>query len=204
MSVILKLRIKGAHKVLRGGDHYWSVVMEYAMREETFTARDIIGQSNASSNDVRGFLRRLSLAGYIDVAGQDPLTYRVMKPQAATPRVRSDGSVIGGVSRNQAMWNLMRGPVGRSGFTANDLAMLASTDEVSISQDCAARYIKRLDDAGYLVLRQKGARRRLPVWALLADMISGPEAPKVLKSRMVYDPNRAEVMGQPLAEEEPA
>tara|TARA_R110002020_G_scaffold34066_35_gene103991 strand:- start:16831 stop:17448 length:618 start_codon:yes stop_codon:yes gene_type:complete len=203
MSVILQLTIGAAYPVLRGCDHYWSVMMDFAMREETFTARDIFGKSNVSnSSDIRSFLKRLTLAGYIETVGDNPVTCRVVKKQAATPRIRHDGSVIEGASRTQAMWNLMRGPVGRLGFNAVELAMLASTDEVTISKDCAARYIKRLDDAGYLVLRRKGGNHRPSEWFLLPDMISGPAAPKVLKSRMVFDPNRAEVMGSPLAEEE--
>ena len=204
MSVILQLKVAKAHPVLRGIDHYWSVMVDFALREEAFTARDIFGRSNAEGSDIRTYLKRLALAGFIEQVSSNPIAYRMAKRQSATPRVRADGSVIAGVSRNQAMWNLMRGPVGREGFTVWDVATLASTDEVRISQDCAQRYIKRLDDAGYLVLRRRRGRDRPPMWALLPDRNTGPDAPKVLKSRMVFDPNRAEVVGLPLAEEEPS
>jgi len=203
MSVILQLMIGKSCPVLRGRDHYWSVIMDFAMREETFIARDVFGKSNVpDSGDIRAFLKCLTLAGYVESTGENPVSYRVIKKQAATPRVRPDGSVIEGVGRNQAMWNLMRGPVGRSGFSADDLVQKASTDEVKISVDCAKRYIKRLDDAGYLVLRQKGGKHRPPEWRLLPHMMTGPDAPKVLKSRMVYDPNRQQMVGEVLAEEE--
>jgi len=202
MSAILRLSIKGTRPVLRGWDHYWSVIMDFAMCDTPFSAHDINARSDARRSDIRDFLKRLKLAGFIEETGEDPVAFRVLKKQSATPRVRRDGSVIEGAGCNQAMWNLMRGPVGRSGFTADDLEKLASTDDVRVSKANAKSYIQRLNGAGYLILRQKGGPQKLAVWALLPDMNSGPVAPKVLRSHMIFDPNKQEIVGETLAEEE--
>jgi hypothetical protein len=204
MPAILRLTIKETHPVLRGWDHYWSVAMEFAARNEAFTTRDIEWRSNTRRTDIRDFLKRLKLAGFIEDAGGEPASFRVVRMQSATPRVRRDGSVIDHVGCNQAMWNTMRSPVCRAGFTADDLVNWGSTDEVRISKASAKSYIKRLNAAGYLVLRQKGGPQKLALWALLPDMNTGPEAPKVLRSHVVFDPNRQAVVGEILAEEEPS
>ena len=204
MSAILRLKIRDIHPVLRGCDHYWSAMMDLAMRGETFSLNDIDMASSARRTDIRDFIKRLHLAGFIEQIEGEPWRFRVLRKQSATPRVRRDGTVISGVSKNQAMWNLMRSPVGRAGFTADDLVNLASTDEVRISKLTAQSYIKRLSEAGYLSLRQKGAPGKLAIWLLLPDMNTGPDAPKVLRSRMIFDPNKQEVVGETLAEEEPS
>jgi hypothetical protein len=205
MPAILRLTIKETHPVLRGWDHYWSVAMEFAARNEAFTTRDIEWRSNTRRTDIRDFLKRLKLAGFIEDAGGEPASYRVVRMQSATPRVRRDGSVIDHVGCNQAMWNTMRSLrcAGRA-LPPMTWSTGAPPTRCGSARPAPRATIKRLNGAGYLVLRQKGGPQKLALWALLPDMNTGPDAPKVLRSHVVFDPNRQALVGETIAEEEPS
>jgi hypothetical protein len=99
------------------------------------------------------------------------------------------------------MWNIIRGPQARDGIDARDLVVLAETDDVQIGLATAKEYLLRLAAAGYLICLKKAAQNRLSRYRLLPDMNTGPKAPKVLKTSVVYDTNRRMVIGRAIAEE---
>jgi len=200
MAIILRLNVKAGKRVLRGWDHCWSLMMAHAMNDEAFSITDIDKETNGRRADVRDFVKRLVAGGFLESTGNRH--YRVIRKQSMTPSVRRDGTVIEGVGRNQAMWNTMRSPVCRAGFTADDLVNWGSTDDVKIGRETARTYIKRLAEAGYLIALDKGKPGRLATWRLLPHMNTGPRAPKVLRSRMIFDPNKEKVIGEVVAEEE--
>lgn len=200
MSAVLRLKINSAKPILRGWDHYWSVMMDYAMQEQPFTVKDVYARSNTQMGNVQDFARRLVAGGFIERQGDG--SYRVIRKQDATPSVRRDGTVMEGATCNQAMWNLMRGPVGRRGFTVDDLVHYASTDTLQIARTSAKSYVQRLSEAGYLVALQPGKPGTLAVWSLLPKMNTGPKAPKILRTRFVFDPNTEQTVGDAIAEEE--
>lgn len=204
MSIFLPLKLKGK-PVLRGHEHFWSIIMARHHVGDTFSIRDIDLASNANTETVRDFVRRLVKAGLIEeVAGAPAMIdvrYRSLVIQSSAPRVRRDGSVIESLSGTRCMWNLMRAPMSRGGFTYRDLVHWSKTDETAITATTAKTYIQMLSAAGYLIQTDAGKPGTPATWRLDPKMNTGPQAPMILRTKLVFDPNRQEVMGSADAEE---
>lgn len=204
MSIVLQLKVKKTKPVLRGINHYWSIIMERHRQGQPFTRRGIDAASNSDLASIRDFIRRLERAGLIERVGVEAsgeIMFRPLIVQSAAPRVRRDGTVIESQPATRCMWNLMRAPMARQGFTYRDLVHWGSTDETPISVQTAKSYIKSLNAAGYLIELQTGNGHRPSTWRLDPKMNTGPAAPMILRTKMVYDPNRAEVYGPAVADE---
>lgn len=207
MSIVLHLRLADKKMpILRGNDHFWSVIMDRHRAGQTFSAKDIDDASNASDATVRDFVRRLANSGMIELVeqGENPVhdRYRPLVIQSAAPRVRRDGTVIESLPATQCMWNLMRGPMGRNGFTYKDLVHWGQTDETTIAVASAKSWIKLLNRAGFLIQLDAGNSRKPATWRLDPKMNSGPRAPMILRTKLIYDPNKLAVIGPSEAEEE--
>ncbi|MCM0751006.1 hypothetical protein DEA98_05260 [Brucella pseudogrignonensis] len=203
MGIVLKVTAVKGKSPKRGFDHYWTVMMDYAVAERSFTARDVFNHSNAQQSDINDFMRRLVKAGFIEpvASDRDAATYKVIIRQSMTPKVRRDGTVIEGVSKQKAMWNHMRMSAGAQGFTAQDISIWASTDETRIGIEAAKSYIKFLAKAGYLTEVQKGKSGNLGIYRLSPDMNTGPLPPIILRAKGVFDQNRHEIVGPVETEE---
>lgn len=207
MSIVLKLAVNGSTKLLRGQAHYWKVMRDQHAEHGSFTISSIDRASRVARQEIATFIRRLDAAGYIECVGSSETHsspekhYRIVRNQAECPRL-SKGHVQQTGQRN--MWNLLRGPMGREGITARDLAAFASTEELPVGLETAKSYIKTLSVAGYLACLAKGGPGKPAVWRLKPAMNTGPLPPMILRSKMVYDQNADRIMGDVLAEEEPA
>lgn len=207
MSIVLKLQVSKAERILRGQAHYWKVMRALQAEHGEITTAAIDAASNGDSGDVRKFVRGLINAGYVQEAGETgrampggnvEKTYRIVRDQAECPRLTKAGQGTG--QRN--MWNVLRGPLGRDGLNARDLAAYASTELSPVPVETARSYLKVLAHAGYLVPLAKGGPGRLTVWRLKPSMNTGPLPPMILRSRMVYDQNADRMIGDVVAEGE--
>lgn len=196
MSAILKLKTINGRPVLRGIDHVWSVILDLTRNGDTFTHHDVDQRCcDPADYGITDYLRRLTLAGILADAGSEPARgrrrgrriYRLVQRHQEAPRLRRDGSRVP-VRANQLMWNTMRNLL-RDGFTSRELATFASTDEVSVPAPTAQSYIKHLAAAGYLTVLQESVGPHRAKWRLKPSMASGPLAPKLLRTHVVYDPN---------------
>lgn len=203
MGIVLKVTAVKGKTPKRGFDHYWTVMMDYALAERAFTARDVFNHSNATLSDIKDFIRRLVKASFIEPVASDRAddTFKVVVRQSTTPKVRRDGTVIEGVSKQKAMWNFMRMSAGAQGFTAQDISVWASTNETRIGVETAKSYIRFLSKAGYLIEVQKGKSGNLSIFRLSPQMNTGPLPPIVLRAKGLFDQNRHEMVG-PVATEE--
>ena len=175
-------------------------MMHFHEVNQTFTVSEVRAVSSAAEPTIREFMMRLSRAGFITPVATPPVqSWRVAKPQAETPRVRKDGSIIESAGAAQCMWNGMR-TLFQQGFDAIDLAGYASTDEVKITLSAAQLYIKRLAAAGYLIKLQKGSSATA-LWRLDPARNTGPHAPMILKTQLLFDPNKGDIVGAAEAEE---
>lgn len=203
MSIVLKLTVKKGQSVLRGCAHYWSLMMNHAATDASFGIAEIFDRSNGQRTNIVDFVKRLEKGGFLErVPLMEPPRWKVRIKQSSTPKVRRDGTVLTGASKQQAMWNTMRSPVSRAGFTANDIVAWGSTDDIRIAKDAAKSYIAFLANAGYLIQLAAGGPNKLALWRLAPHMNTGPLPPMVLRTRIVFDQNRHEVVGEIIAEEE--
>lgn len=205
MSLVLALKVRKGKSPLRGNDHFWSVIMDRHRAGMAFSMRDVHAASDTDGGAVRDFVGRLEKAGLVERVAAAPLAvdtaYRPLVIQSAAPRVRRDGSIIESQPATRCMWNLMRGPVGRGGFTYRDLVHWGRTDETPISANTAKSYIQMLRAAGYLMQVDPGKPGTPATWRLDPAMNTGPQAPMILRTKLVFDPNRQEVFGPAEADE---
>lgn len=198
MGMALRLRVDRAEVVLRGQDHFWRVMRAIQAAGLPITAREVALRSNEGKrSDIPAYLSRLARAGFVERTGRG--AYRIARQQTRTPRLSRDGRQT---SRQQDMWNVMRGPLAREGFTARDLMVWGSTDETPIALETAKAFIQRLSAAGYLLQLAPGKAFKLSLWRLRPSMNTGPLPPRILHTRVVWDQNRNALMGEVLAEEE--
>ncbi len=198
MPISLKLKAQKGPPIRRGVDHYWKMMMDAAIADQAFSARDIANKSDGHVGPITSFIKRLVLGGFVSVEATSSTlpTYRVLLKQSATPKVREDGSVVPGVIKQAAMWNAIRSPSCRSGFTALDIAYLGSTDDSQIPFETARSYIALLAKAGYLMQVEKGSKGQKTMWRLLPHMNTGPAYPMALMTKVIFDQNRGEVVGE--------
>lgn len=206
MSTILALKVTPGEPVQRGNDHYWRVMraLTEADRERPFDLADVLGFCiRGDRKSLRDFLRRLEKAQI--VAGpfentEGGLYWRLIKRPMLLPHLDGDGRPL--TSGQDAMWNAIRA---LGSFDADELALAASTEICAIAVITAASYLRRLNDAGYLKIERPSMAGRSPrktIYRLKPSMNTGPLAPKILRTKLVYDPNRNAVMGPVVAEED--
>jgi hypothetical protein len=106
--------------------------------------------------------------------------------------------------RHQAMWNVARGPMGRGGFSARDLAAWGSTEAAPVKLDDARRFVEALKRGGYLQQIEAGKRGRPARWRLRPAMNTGPKPPMRFRVQLVFDPNTGCVVGETVATEDRA
>lgn len=211
MSIQLELTVTNAKPVFRGHDHYWSVIRDLG-KDTHFTRQEVALRSNDTTDRcIDDFLGRLIKAGYVEVVGtqssQSPHVrnkairidvLKLVRRPKATPILNRDGSVGTQGLGQLNMWTAMRS---LSQFAKQELAITATTDEVNVSVSTALRYARSLESAGYLQIVRPGGAAVARIWRLKPSMNTGPKAPKIFRSKMVYDANREAFMGQPVAEE---
>ncbi|SFZ85968.1 hypothetical protein SAMN02983003_3140 [Devosia enhydra] len=204
MSAVLRLRIGSAEPLLRGNDHFWRVIMELSEGGSTFTLTDVEGRSECGTRaPIRDFVRRLVKGGLVEATPPEehgaPTLYRLIERSRSTPTINRDGTAGRQGRGQQQMWNVMRRETG--GWTAQELAISASTDEVSVSAATALAYTRTLCQAGLLVVVTPGGPGKKQVWRLKGSANTGPKPPKILRSKLVYDANTGKVLGDVIAEE---
>jgi hypothetical protein len=208
MSFLLELQLLPNGQRLRGHDHFWDVIREKGAAGAEFTVLEIVEKTNAHKATVHDFILRLTRAepvivepcGWRGEGHWRQRTFRLVRTPLETPSLRRDGKTgLYGRARQQ-MWNVIRHS-GAQTIDATDVAMLAATDTVAINLGSAKEYLQRLAAAGYLAVAQKAAQHRLERYRLRPEMDTGPLAPKLLRTRVVYDPNKRQLVGSSVAEE---
>lgn len=166
-----------------------------------FTAAHLWQQTGASRATVTEYLTGLHRAGYITAVGKEagkpgkmPATiYRLIRDHGVEPpRVRRDGTAVTMGMGRENMWRTMR-IMGE--FTARELAISATTEEVVVAESEARTYCYHLHKAGYLAtIGERSGRTGLTCYRLLQSRYSGPKPPMVQRVRQVYDPNTRTVV----------
>lgn len=208
MPAALRLIVAKTEPLLRGQEHFWKVARKLGEADRPFTAaelRELTEEPHDST--VTTFLRRLWKGGYLVRGKVRHLKGRKKEQEwhlhgaapGELPRLADDGSRLSPVTAQGAMWNVMRGPAGRAGFTWRDLVAWGSTELLEIKANTAKSYIALLQRAGYLLLLDPGHPGTPATWKLRPAMNTGPKPPMILAAKLVYDQNRGKVTGPVIA-----
>lgn len=170
-----------------------------------FTARTIRGETGATLATVREYLTGLHRSGYIEAVGKSyPDTgkiaaniYQLVRDNGIEPpKVRRDGTEITQGRAQENMWRTMRV---LKNFSAKDLAIQASTEEIPVAETAAKDYCSNLHKAGYLQLTSPGTPKAQARYYFPAKSYTGPKPPMVQRINQVYDPNTKKVVWKGVA-----
>ncbi|MEX2480237.1 MAG: hypothetical protein WD928_05185 [Gammaproteobacteria bacterium] len=174
-----------------GCEEIWLSMEPLAKRGGGFTVDDVSQAANCTGGAAEIYLARLQRHGHAQQVGLKEgtgekiydLTWRpwpVVFDEIGRP---SDDH-----ARRTCLWRTVKMT---GSFTAGQLAVIASTEEVPVTKKCAQRFIDRLEEAGYLMaLAVPGRRSGDREWRLRPEMNTGPLPPRFCDLRLVYDVNR--------------
>ncbi len=175
----------------RRARYYWATAQKIAADHEgLFTVSEIYAlTSGVKRTAVMNFVLALIETGHCrkvaerdDGRGHVHHVYRLVTTQKALPRLSFHNPRQ--VAR-QNLWNAMRAV---PHFTIRDIARMASTDEIEISEAVARHYLWWLVVARFVVSLRPG--RRVRVYRLHPAGNTGPLAPIVMhRERTVLDRN---------------
>jgi len=211
MAVALRLTIGKAEPLLRGQEHFWRCIRVLGRDGNAFSASGLRAMTDEPRIEtVTTYLRRLTSAGVLRIEGvafnaanrRHERCYVLVRDQETPPAITKEGRLAARqTSAQQAMWNVMRGPMARQGFTFADLVAWGSTETVAIGEWTAKSFIQALNRAGYLLQLDPGGPRKKALWRLRPAMNTGPKPPMLMTAKLVYDQNRGRVAGPLIAEE---
>jgi hypothetical protein len=183
-------------RVPRGHDGFWRIIRELD-KAGPWTIGDVAGETNVDISTVSDFVRRLVKGGYARTVPPKK-HFRLLKHPSATPRLRRDGSEAP-VPAQERMWAAMRA---LKTFTNKDIAFAATLPEAPVRLNTAIRYLTHLEAAGYLAVVTPGGPARPAALRLKPGANTGPLAPKILSTKVVFDMNCRKVMSGPVTAEE--
>lgn len=207
MTLSLAITIASVKQTARGLDHTWKVLRDLGRDGQSFAICDVQAHTHDSRGTICDFLQRLEKAGFAERTGSSAgrrgtsrKQWHLLKSPSKRPAIRRSGEIIRYGAKTQQMWNFIRGPMARQGFSIADVVAYATTDEIAIQPPRARTFVCNLLAVGYLVKVDDKPTR----WRLKPSMNSGPLPPVTMSARVVYDQNRHEIVGKVVAEEVPA
>jgi len=193
----------------KGEDGFWSIILELSAKGD-FTARDIYARSDVSSGTISEYVGRLLKGGYIEPVGTRPhkldwfagaKTYRLVKPVELPPRLDRDGKERP-ETQYELCWRTMK--MLRT-FTAREIAEAIAAERKSVKVNTIRSYLNELDRVGVIGKADTG-RRGLAGggstemrYRLVRNL--GARAPRILATKIVFDPNAGAIVGEGEAKE---
>lgn len=180
--------VKLSIAVPRGEEGFWSIICRLDDRG-SWTVRQVADHTNVAITQVARYVRKLRLGGFAEPIAEQingrngrnipsAIVYRLAKKPFDAPRLRPDGTELPEPAAEQ-LWRAMK--MAKS-FGATDLAEVCP----GVTKSAARNYCYQLAAAG--VLSQNGH-----VFRLVNNL--GPRAPRILRTKFVFDPNSREVIG---------
>ncbi len=168
-------------------ERVWAAIRGWPAAKGPFSLREIADAAKVHPATTSDYLRALTAGGWLirETLDGKPFWRLGRDTGRETPRVRNDGTPVVQGSAQENMWRSMR-LLGT--FTVSDLIANAATEDAPIDPDTAKKYVLALADAGY-VLAAGGAW-----YHFVRAMHTGPKAPAIQRSKVVFDQNLRRVM----------
>lgn len=191
----------------RGPEHYWNMARGFGA--EGFTLEQLAGCTNGVAySTVKDWTYAMVAQGAIKAIGARkssiglPAKIYAVAIRATKAPVQRRADYQGKRGRvRQQVWTAIRG---LKTFGLAELAVSASTEEYPVKLRTAEEYVRRLTNAGLLIVvtpykrggNGRGVGAKAGVWRLKKSADTGPLAPKVFNASIVFDANRSAIVGQ--------
>jgi hypothetical protein len=152
-----------------------------------FTSRDLQQAARAKPDVVKQYLRALTFGGYLEKKMQGeftPAQYSLIKDNGVHRPVLTAKGDAAKPSSCQKMWVAIRV---LKLFSYRDISLTAE-----VTNESARRYLRDLQQAGYLTIR-KAEPHAPTLYSFLNAKDTGPHAPQVVKGK-VFDHNLKKVV----------
>ena len=194
---IARLELKARYPI--GFDGFWSIMLKLDL-DGPWTANDIYVRTACQRGTPRDYIRRLKAAGIVvqvgdrssgrDKARQRAPLYRLTQRPLDAPRILRDGTV----RPEPLIETIWRAAKMVKSFTADDLAaLIEGPGGRAVNRNTIISYCDRLVGVG--VMGRSGKRGHHSRYRLIQNL--GARAPKVLSTKVVFDPNANAVLGTP-------
>jgi len=175
----------------QGRDEIWKHIRALGRDGKTFTISDVWFECGKEihRDTVRSYMTSLVIAGILKntMAAPGKAVHFTMPADlgAEAPRVNRRGEHVTQGLGTEAMWRTMKT---MSAFTAAELALMASTSKVQISEGAAKDYLKFMARAKFVrtVEMKPGKPTR---FAFARQRDPGPKPPQIQRIKQVFDPN---------------
>ena len=165
---------------------------EAAARLGEFRMTDLVTETGLSRYTAPKAIRLWERQGKLQTLRRDgrAFVFRLILDDAGkAQQVEFEGDEPQGVERN--LWRAIR--TLKRGYTAHDLAIHATTEQVNVSENQAHKYCQLLLAAGVLSpMRKAVPGHRKATYRLSNDI--GPRTPRLRKVQMLHDPNSRRLM----------
>jgi hypothetical protein len=177
-----------------GPEVLWPAIVKRGTRG-FFTALDIARPLNCAPQIVETYLAKLTAAGLVGRAGETTerrSLYALIIRKTLPPRVSGRGETDYTYQVTERIWRALR--MGKIFSTTSLVAALADP-RCPIGRDLVIRYVSELASAGYL--DEEGADRPCGEkrWRMRGHMNTGPMPPRMMRAKLVFDPNRQAIAG---------
>lgn len=174
-------------------------------QRQIFSVDQLEDATRINRDTIKSYLQGLQAAGYIKIKEAVKRTEKGNSYLSASymlvndvgvdaPKLDRKGNHITRGDARDHMWRTMKV---LSTFTYRDLAIQASTQEITINEMDAKKYCNHLRKAGYLAIVKKGKPGGvLNVYQFMKSKNTGPKPPVIRQVTQVFDPNKDAVVFQ--------
>ncbi|MHB2265845.1 hypothetical protein [Aliihoeflea sp. PC F10.4] len=178
----------------RGRDGLWRMLLDLDAKGP-WSNGEAMNATNLNRGTVAEWLARLRKAGFAEQVGERPhhrgapaiALYQLTRRPIEAPRVSRDGTILPEL-QIELLWRTIKM---LKSFSIDELVAAASADDRTIHRNSADSYVRELARVGILA---KSGPLRARQFRLLRNV--GALAPKLLTSKVVYDPNSHAVIGE--------
>ncbi|AZN69280.1 hypothetical protein DX910_14495 [Acinetobacter haemolyticus] len=180
------------------------VWVEIRKNSKSFTIAQVAENGNMKYESARSFIKSLEKAGVVRITKVTPLhhdncivkqrVYELVKDLGYNvPELTKTGEIVTTITGNKLMWNTLR--ITRHSFDADELARIASTEDVKIASNTADAYLRALHKAGYLsITKPSNTHGGKTKYRLIAGKNTGPFPPQLQRAKQIFDPNINQVV----------
>lgn len=183
----------------RGRDGLWAMLLNLDAKGP-WSNGDAMRATNLNRGTLHEFLGRLRKAGFIEQVADRPhrrggpaiALYRLTRRPIETPRVSREGKILPELLHDR-LWRTIKM---LKAFALDDLVAAATDADRHVNRNSAAGYVNELARVGILA---KSGPLHVRRFRLIRNV--GALAPKLLTTKIVFDPNSRTVIGEAEARE---
>lgn len=188
------VRAKKAKGKPYGRQAVWEALRQHGRGEAWVSLDRMVVECQQNRRTIKDYLDALTLAGFAESRVEGEFVrrkfYRLIKDVGhQAPRVNKEGKMV--VTARDHMWRCMKM---LDHFNPDDLAAASTTEDCTVVSTDANKYCLSLHKAGYLLVVQTATTQRKAVYKLRNSMKTGPHAPMIQRTKVVFDPNLQRVM----------